>query len=222
MKKKFEIGDTIKRESTVGTIIDIVENGEFYVLELIDATFGHNMGEKYKNKNHWLINARDEGIKKIGCAEIRIREVDGKFGAQLIGDGEIVDEIWRDASEAGDVNEFIHECLPRLDEAKEEFVPHLEWWGKNLGEIGKSTEMKDVHGERLFTGDVVTVVDDCSQNHGLAFVCEDNDGQFIMGLKDACLCGRLKKYFTIIKEKSWRDLSNGEEYNNIAAVLEDD
>lgn len=222
MKKKFEIGDTIKRESTVGTIIDIVDNGEFYVLELIDATFGHNMGKKYKNKNRWLINARDKGIKKIGCEEIRIREVDGKFGAQLIEDGEIVDEIWRDANEADDVNEFIREHLPRLDKVKEEFVPHLELWEKNVGEIGKSTEMKDVRGEQLFTGDVVAVVDDRGQNYGLTFVCEDEDGQYVMGLKGACSCGRFKKYFTIIKEKSWRDLSNGEEYHNTAAVLEDD
>lgn len=107
---------------------------------------------------------------------------------------------------------------------KESFVPHIEL-NENLhyGVIGTQTKLKDVRGEQLFIGDVVTLVAD-ETNYGKWFVVQDNEHNhaFIMSIESDCRSdGKIAEDWIVIKEKSYKDLENGEKYGGLTAILKE-
>lgn len=95
------------------------------------------------------------------------------------------------------------------------FVPHVECLGTPYGEVGTPTNYKDINGEPLFVGDVVTASKDGKGDwectivranlpngvkcfvHGLIHYCDDKTGTVGNG-------------WQILKKRSWQEIENGE------------
>lgn len=56
--------------------------------------------------------------------------------------------------------------------------------GKCYGTVGNPTRYKDINGRPLFVGDIVEIKN--APISPLHFVCEDEDGAFISGIKNSC------------------------------------
>lgn len=56
--------------------------------------------------------------------------------------------------------------------------------GNCYGTVGHPTRYKDINGRRLFVGDIVEIKN--APIAAIQFVCEDYDGAFICGIKNAC------------------------------------
>lgn len=56
--------------------------------------------------------------------------------------------------------------------------------GKCCGTVGNPTRYKDINGRPLFVGDIVEIKN--APISPLHFVCEDEDGAFICGIKSSC------------------------------------
>lgn len=56
--------------------------------------------------------------------------------------------------------------------------------GKCYGTVGNPTRYKDINGRPLFIGDIVEIKN--APISPLHFVCEDEDGAFISGIKNSC------------------------------------
>ena len=56
--------------------------------------------------------------------------------------------------------------------------------GKCYGTVGHPTRYKDTYGRPLFVGDIVEIEN--APIFPMQFVCEDEDGAFICGIKNAC------------------------------------
>lgn len=78
--------------------------------------------------------------------------------------------------------------------------------GKCCGTVGHPTKYTDVYGRPLFVGDIVELENAINPKQ---FVCEDEDGAFICGIKNSCnielgvICGwtvRLATPFTEVKD----------------------
>ena len=69
---------------------------------------------------------------------------------------------------------------PEKKESKKRLVDCI---GNCYGEIGRPTKYKDINGRQLFVGDIVEVENAFFPLH---FVCEDDDGAFICGIKESC------------------------------------
>jgi hypothetical protein len=78
--------------------------------------------------------------------------------------------------------------------------------GKCYGTVGNPTRYKDINGRPLFVGDIVELENAINPKQ---FVCEDEDGAFICGIKNSCnielgvICGwtvRLATPFTEVKD----------------------
>lgn len=97
--------------------------------------------------------------------------------------------------------------------------------GSHYGNIGDPTKMKDIRGESLFVGDVVTIISkENGINAGQKLVCESSSefhGQhpFIMGIADCCKESGDVEDWIVIKEKSFTELENGEEIAGVVAVI---
>ena len=85
--------------------------------------------------------------------------------------------------DANDAKKFCNEP----EEKKPEFVPHLVSEGRIFGCIGSKTNICDITGRELSTGDVVNlyVIED---NGKLDFrgehpIAKDNDAEYVMGIK---------------------------------------
>lgn len=110
-------------------------------------------------------------------------------------------------------------------EPPKKFVPHLEniRYGENYGTIGEKTPMKDVTGKTLYVGDTVILINKKSgfvydEHH---YVVKSRMKYFIMGIEVCCHnSGEIDGYLAV-KQKSYKDLSNGLEYNGIKAVLKE-
>lgn len=110
-------------------------------------------------------------------------------------------------------------------EPPKKFVPHLEniRYGENYGTIGEKTPMKDVTGKTLYVGDTVILINKKSgfvydEHH---YVVKSGMKYFIMGIEACCHnSGEIDGYLAV-KQKSYKDLSNGLEYNGIKAVLKE-
>lgn len=92
----------------------------------------------------------------------------------------------------GLLGDFVKE-LSKEEHNEDKQKPHFEFFGNCLGVIGKPTNYRDKHGNKLCVGDVVRVK---NRNHeDITFVVEDNeDGQFIMGIQVSCKDGKIKNY----------------------------
>lgn len=69
---------------------------------------------------------------------------------------------------------------PEKKEPKKRLVDCI---GNCYGEIGRPTKYKDINGRPLFVGDIVEIENAISPKQ---FVCEDEDGAFICGIKKSC------------------------------------
>ena len=56
--------------------------------------------------------------------------------------------------------------------------------GKCCGTVGNPTRYKDINGRPLFVGDIVEIKN--APISPLHFVCEDEEGDFICGIKESC------------------------------------
>ena len=56
--------------------------------------------------------------------------------------------------------------------------------GKCYGTVGTPTKYKDINGRPLFVGDIVEIKN--APIAAIQFVCEDEDGAFISGIKNSC------------------------------------
>lgn len=80
------------------------------------------------------------------------------------------------------------------DEKKQNFVPHLECYGENYGEIGHPTKYKDTLGRELFVGDIVAIYKPDGTFCSLEFVVETSaltingykQKQFVMSIEQDC------------------------------------
>ena len=110
-----------------------------------------------------------------------------------------------------------------LERLFEEFKPHLERGAKSLGTIGTATKMKDAFGRQLFVGDVVISVSPDGTIIGEpATVCEDKDGQFVMGIASSCKKdGTIADDWEVYKVKDHSELADGETYRGIKAVTKE-
>ncbi len=110
-----------------------------------------------------------------------------------------------------------------LERLFEEFKPHLERGAKSLGTIGTATKMKDAFGRQLFVGDVVISVSPDGTIIGEpATVCEDKDGQFVMGIASSCKKdGTIADGWKVYKVKDHGELTDGETYRSIKAVTKE-
>lgn len=107
------------------------------------------------------------------------------------------------------------------------FVPHLEYKNdENYGEIGDLTPLRDVRGEVLYVGDIVTLIDkDTGKNYGKRFIVSNDlsSGRkhyFVMGICSECGDSGKIHGWVVVKEKSYKDLDGTEELGDIRAVLE--
>lgn len=84
--------------------------------------------------------------------------------------------------------------------------------GNCYGTVGTPTKYKDAYGRPLFVGDIVEIE---NAFLSLQFVCEDEDGAFICGIKKSCnielgvICGwtvRLATPFTEVKDGTNADV----------------
>ena len=104
------------------------------------------------------------------------------------------------------------------------FVPHLEGVRGNHGTIGEETPMKDVTGKTLYVGDTVITIHKQSGivNNYPHYVVKKGTRCFIMGIEACCHnSGEIDGYLAV-KQKSYKDLKNGLEYNGIKAVLKEE
>ena len=103
------------------------------------------------------------------------------------------------------------------------FAPHLEGVLGNYGTIGEETPMKDVTGKTLYVGDTVLTINKQSGyvNDYHHYIVKKGTKYFAMGIEAYCRkSGEIDKYL-VVKKKSYKDLTNGLEYNGIKAVLKE-
>ena len=87
------------------------------------------------------------------------------------------------------------------------------------GPTGKKTNMKDVYGETLYTGDVVSVYGG-KNGEVQTFVTQD----FLMGYKSVSskmVNGLIDKTYIVAKRKSYKELSHNEAYGRLKYYEED-
>ena len=109
------------------------------------------------------------------------------------------------------------------------FIPHLEDKdsGKHYGIIGSETPLKEATGKKLYVGDLVAAIrlkDGKIFNDQEFVVCSNTvNGKkaFVMGIASCCTkTGEIEK-FIVVKQKSYKDLYNGQIAGYIKAVLEE-
>lgn len=94
---------------------------------------------------------------------------------------------------------------------------------KLYGVPGKGTRLKDCNGKVLMVGDLVTV--DLLDRNGkvsdsmksMTYVVEDEDGAFILGIKDACDLrdGHIDSSYRVRLAKKWAEVEVGETHHCI-------
>lgn len=95
--------------------------------------------------------------------------------------------------------------------------------GISYGVIGTPTKLKDIRGESLSVGDVVTIVDrKVGINEGKHFVVSRDNHDFIMSLSSYCRENGVITGYIVIKEKSYKDIKNGEKYDCVRVVMGDE
>lgn len=107
----------------------------------------------------------------------------------------------------------------------EVFKPHLysKWNSKKYGLVGDETKMKDIRGEKLYVGDVVTHISDSGRNYGKTFIAQKDKECFVMGIKNDCKeDGMIFNGWKIIKEKSFEEVMHNETHFNITAITNND
>lgn len=115
-------------------------------------------------------------------------------------------------------------AFERLIEKKDEFVPYLknEVIGEFLGKIGTPTKMKDITGQPLFVGDVVELISKGKRICGNKYIAECDGKGFVMGIAGCCSDdGTIDDNWIVIKRKGYKELKNGEEHDDIKAILEE-
>ena len=115
-------------------------------------------------------------------------------------------------------------AFERLMEKKDGFVPYLkdETTGVFYGKLGTPTKMKDITGEPLFVGDVVELISKGSRICGNKYITEADGKGFVMGIEYCCSAdGTIDDKWIVIKRKSYEELENGEEHDDIKAILEE-
>lgn len=120
-------------------------------------------------------------------------------------------------------------CFERLmrDQKKEPFVPHLVFkiTGTHVGIIGNPTNYKDSVGRQLCVGDTVDLYDRSKGTlYGESVIAEDKSGVFVMGIKTDCCSttGEIKGSWSIIKKRSYKEITNGETVNHVKYITERD
>lgn len=94
------------------------------------------------------------------------------------------------------------------------------------GNIGEITPFKDIRGENLYVGDIVTLISKDGLNIGKRVVVKKDGKFFVYGIASDCHEHGIKGKWTLIKEKSFEDLKHLEAIEiheaTIEAVLKED
>ena len=228
---KFQVGDIVRgvkgapyivtnEKMTRGKVTD-TSFGSFCDLLIKIVVLEHH-DDRRIGKDFWVSSKYFELVDE-DYEEIHITRKGSEIQAVLKNGKEIVRQstIKRRTGTSFEVSakQVIHELF------KEPFVPHIESdEHSNYGVIGTQTKIKDVRGEQLFIGDVVTLVAN-ETNYGKWFVVQDNEHNhaFIMSIEPDCRSdGKIAKDWIVIKEKSYKDLENGEKYGSLTAILKEE
>ena len=96
-------------------------------------------------------------------------------------------------------------------EPVEDNKPHLINNAKCLGEMGETTNFKDVIGRPLYIGDTVELYD-CENRYCREHpIVKDRDSVFVMGIRGVCNNdGTIKGGWKIIKKRNYYDVEDGE------------
>lgn len=233
----------------IGEIVET--DTDLYLVKLLgkNAGKGHKgngiSNKKYKTNDYYFF-PEDSVVSDVKTEEIHIARKGNEVHAVLKKGGEVIDrskavcspedefDFWKGSSLAYS-RLIAHTCentkadpQPDYYEPKKKFVPHLEnKRGRNFGTIGEETPMSDITGKKLHVGDLVVVID---KKTGMIFeqsfvVFLDANfyekKAFVMGIGDACKKSGEIKGFIVVRQKSYKDLRNGETYGIIKAVLEE-
>lgn len=103
-------------------------------------------------------------------------------------------------------------------------LSRLEKNGRNYGYLGRLTKYRDVRGEPLRVGDVVSV--SLNEKHGecayQSIVVQTNNTPYILGLAESCYAktGKIVYYQNHIKKiRSFKDIKNGEILSGIKYIV---
>ena len=113
-------------------------------------------------------------------------------------------------------------------EPPKKFVPHLKHTnlGYDYGTIGKETPLKDVTGKALYVGDLVIAIETetgriAQPNFVVYSDTITGKKDFVRGIEMVCKKTGEIEGFVVVKQKSYKDLKNGEVHAGIKAVTEE-
>lgn len=167
------------------------------------------VGKYYKHSEH-IDNPFFK--TKIGDGVIKITAVkDGQV------DYEIIEGMKGDTSQHsfGDHSYFASNLTLIENYGKEpekKFVPHLVIDTRFLGNLGESTNYKDVLNRPLRVGDTVEHFDPDGRCLGETVIVKDDRGAFVMGIRGKCndSDGTIGGGWKIIKKRSFEEVKDGE------------
>lgn len=231
---KFRKGETI----ATGKIVAEDENsfGKYFVIKMTGKFkgSGHTCEGIYDTCDYWhayesmivSVEPREEiHITRDGDTVHAIMKKDGKvtYRSKAVCSPEDKFNFLVGASMA-----YARLVESTVDHPQKKFTPHLE--GKDSGEhygiIGSETPLEEATGKKLYVGDLVATIrlkDGKIFNDQEFVVCSNTlNGKkaFVMGIESYCTkTGEIEKYI-VVKQKSYKDLYNGQIAGYIKAVLE--
>ena len=225
---KFKVGDIVRgtinheygitnENMTKGKVVEVVshygdDDIQVKVLE-------------HKTKPEWIghtFPVNSEYFEPVYDPKIVITTDGNKTLARLYENNEVVRTAEAKCSPNFETGAKL--AFERLMEKKDGFVPYLkdETTGVFYGKLGTPTKMKDITGEQLFVGDVVELISKGERICGNNYIAERDGKGFVMGIKDCCSAdGTIDDEWIVIKRKSYEELENGEEHDDIKAILEE-
>ena len=185
--KTYDIGFVSEMRFLCGAFATVESINKFGIIKLKDIS------PDDKSKWEWDFNFADFMVKPAkkdtDKYELHIMSDGKKTTAVYKKNGDIVsrseanlhpDDEFNFKTGAQIAFDRVFQPEPEKKESKKRLVDCI---GNCYGEIGRPTKYKDINGRPLFVGDIVEVENIISRKQ---FVCEDDDGAFICGIKKSC------------------------------------
>lgn len=240
---KAKIGDMVKfwKGETIATgkIVAEGENsfGKYFVVKMTGnfKGSGHTCLGIYDTCDYW--NAYERMIVSVEPREeIHITRDGDTVHAIMKKDGKVTYRAKAVCSPEDKFNFLVGASMAyarlvesTVDQPQKKFTPHLEDKdsGEQYGIIGSETPLEEATGKKLYVGDLVATIrlkDGKIFNDQEFVVCSNTvNGKkaFVMGIEPCCeKTGRIEK-FIVVKQKSYKDLYNGQIAGYIKAVLKE-
>ena len=148
---------------------------------------------EYKSEWKWAFNFADFMVKPANTDkyELHIMSDGKKTTAVYKKNGEIVSRSESNLHPDDEFNfktgaqiAFDRAFQPEPEKKEPKKLRLFSVAGKCCGTVGNPTRYKDINGRPLFVGDIVEIKN--APISPLHFVCEDEDGAFICGIKSSC------------------------------------